>query len=447
MIIPDGILNILNKLEENGYEAYIVGGAVRDHIMGRPVHDYDITTSALPDDTERLFSDSIVASIGKKFGTVTVLCDGNFTAEVTTFRCENGYCDGRHPDTVTYAKTVQEDLSRRDFTMNAIAYSPKRGYVDPFGGMNDISEKTVRCVGNAEERFEEDRLRVLRAVRFSSQLDFSLAKDTDTAVRKYADKIYSVSAERIFSELCKLLCGDGVKRVLMEYREVMTCVVPCLQRIDGYDQNNYNHCFELYEHTANCVSYVDAELHLRLAALLHDTGKPACRTTDKDGVSHFKGHPEASRAIAYATLKALKAPAKLCEEICTIIRYHDERIKPERVRIKKLLSKLGEKTFFDLLKLQKADILSQNPKFYSRLENQNRVYDMAREIIKEGTALTVKDLKISGDDIVALGVNPGKEVGEILSGALDMVVNEILRNDREMLLEYVETVINKEKEE
>lgn len=446
LFIPDGILNILNKFEENGFEAYVVGGAVRDHIMDRCVHDYDITTSALPDETEKLFGDQVVASIGKKFGTVTVLCDGNYTAEITTFRSEGAYCDGRHPDEVTFAKTVQEDLSRRDFTMNAIAYSPTKGYVDPFDGINDIRSKTIRCVGAPCERFEEDRLRVLRAVRFASQLDFVLDEETDSAVRRYADKICDVSPERIFSELCKLLCGDGVKRVMMTYRDVMTNAVPCLQRIDGYDQNNQNHCFELYEHTANCVSYVENVTCLKLAALLHDTGKPACRTTDKDGVSHYRGHPEASRAIAYATLRALKVPNNLCEEVCILVRHHDERIKPESVRIKKLLSLLGEKMFFNLLKLQKADILSQSPKFYYRLENQNRVYDMACEILKEGTALTVKDLKISGDDVIALGVKPGRQVGEILSGALDMVVNEVLRNDREMLLEYVETVVNKKKE-
>lgn len=443
MFLPDGIARIIKKLNDNGFEAYVVGGAVRDYIMGRKVNDYDITTSAAADETERIFKDDVVATMGKKFGTVTVVYDGKMSAEITTFRSETGYADGRHPDEVTYARTLQEDLARRDFTMNAVAYGVRSGFIDPFGGIEDINARCVKCVGEPDARFEEDRLRVLRAVRFSSQLDFHIDEQTEKAVFAYADKLDGLSSERVFSEVCRLLCGEGAKRVLMDYRPVMTAVVPCLQRIDGYDQNNFNHCFELYEHTANCVSYVEPELHLRLAALLHDTGKPLCRTTDKDGVSHYRGHPDASEAIAYATLRALKASNKLCESVCKLVKYHDVRIKPERVRIKKLLSQLGEEFFFDLLKLQKADILSQNPKFYYRLENQNRVYDMACEIVKEGTALTVRDLKINGGDIVSLGVKPGKQVGKILNDALDMVVSEKLRNDREMLLEYAETVMRK----
>lgn len=446
MFIPEGIARILQKLEDNGYEAYVVGGAVRDDIMGRKVNDYDITTSAPADETERIFKDETVATLGKKFGTVTVIFDGNMSAEVTTFRSETGYADGRHPDDVAYAETIEEDLSRRDFTMNAIAYSKKTGYIDPFGGIGDINAKTIKCVGTPERRFNEDRLRVLRAVRFSSQLDFELEEETEKAVHAFSDKLDGLSCERVFSEICRLLCGDGVKRVLMQYRDVITSAVPCLQRIDGYDQNNYNHCFELYEHTANCVSYVASELHLRLAALLHDTGKPLKRTTDNDGVSHYKGHPDASEAIAFATLKALKAPNKLCDSVCKLVKYHDERLKPERIRIKKFLSKHGDEFFFDLLKLQKADILSQNPKFYYRLENQNRVYELACSIVKEGTALAVKDLMINGDDVVSLGVKPGKTVGEILSGVLDAVVSEKIRNDREMLIEYAQALIYKKGE-
>ena len=446
MFVPEGIARILKRLEDNGFEAYIVGGAVRDFIMGREINDYDITTSAPADETERIFKDETVATLGKKFGTVTVVLDKDMSAEITTFRSESGYADGRHPDAVAYAKTIEEDLARRDFTMNAIAYSKKTGYIDPFGGIGDINAKVIKCVGTPERRFNEDRLRVLRAVRFSSQLDFELEEETKKAVHAFSDKLDGLSYERVFSEICRLLCGDGVKRVLMQYRDVMTSAVPCLQRIDGYDQNNYNHCFELYEHTANCVSYVSPELHLRLAALLHDTGKPLKRTTDNDGVSHYKGHPDASEAIAFATLKALKAPSKLCESVCKLVKYHDERLKPERIRIKKFLSKHGEEFFFDLLKLQKADILSQNPKFYYRLENQNRVYELACSIVKEGTALAAKDLMINGDDVVSLGVKPGKAVGEILSGALDAVVSEKIRNDREMLIEYAQTLIYKKGE-
>ena len=442
MNIPNGVKNILNTLNASGESAYIVGGAVRNSIMGRTVNDYDVTTSALPDKIEDIFSDFSTVNVGKSFGTVVVYVEGT-AVEVTTHRKESGYSDGRHPDGVLYTESIHEDLARRDFTMNAIAYSENGGYIDPFGGISDIKKRTVRCVGNAEERFNEDRLRVLRAIRFSSELGFELHEDTAKAVHAYANKLDGLSKERISAELCRLLCGENVKQTLTEYSDVIISAIPALERIYKYDQGNPYHIFDLYEHTVNCVSYIEPALHLRLAALFHDIGKPLCKSVDTEGIFHYKGHPAVSEAISYSVLKGLRLPTKLCQTVCTLIKYHDERISPDSVRIKRLMSKMGADMFFDLLKLQKADILSQNPKFYSRLESLNEVYRQANEIVKTGTALNVKDLKINGNDIVALGVRPGRQVGEILNALLDGVVSNKLYNDKDMLIEKAEEIIRR----
>lgn len=433
---------MLDTLNENGYAAYIVGGAVRNTIIGREIHDYDITTSALPDEIERIFSSFTTASVGKSFGTVIVYSDDT-AVEVTTHRKESEYSDGRHPDSVIYTDDVQQDLARRDFTMNAIAYSDKTGYVDPFGGISDINKRTVRCVGEPGKRFDEDRLRVLRAVRFSSELGFRLHEDTAYAVHDYANRLDGLAKERISAELCRLLLGENAKQVLTEYSDVIISAIPALERIYNYEQNNPYHVYDLYEHTVNCISYIEPVLHLRLAALFHDIGKPLRKTTDKDGVCHYKGHPAVSEAIAYSVLKGLKLPNKLCNTVCTLIKHHDEKIAPDSIRIKRLMSTLGVDMFFDLLKLQKADILSQNPKYYSRLEALNEVYKQANEILKTSTALNVKDLKINGDDMIALGVPRGKRIGEILNELLELVVSNKLYNDREMLIERAEEIIRK----
>ncbi len=440
MNIPRGVSRIIDILNKNGYSAYVVGGAVRDAIMGRAANDYDVTTSAMPQEIERIFSDLTTTGVGKSFGTVVVY-DGDISVEVTTFRKESTYSDGRHPDEVLYAHTVEEDLVRRDFTMNAIAYNAKEGFIDPCGGIHDINNRIIRCVGDAKTRFTEDKLRVLRAVRFFSQLGFEVEEKTNDAIHSLANDLGGLSKERITAEICKLLCGENVKRALMDYRDIVCNVVPALGIINGYDQNNPHHCFELYEHTVNCVSYIENDLHLRLTALFHDTGKPLCRTIDSEGIYHFKGHPAVSESITSAALKEMRLPTKLCEKICLLIKYHDERMKPERVMIKRMLSKLGSEAFFDLLKMQRVDILSQNPKFYYRLENQNRIYQLAKEIIEEGTALNTKDLKINGDDIISLGIKPGKQVGDILNSVLNAVVEERVENEKESLLNYVKRII------
>ncbi len=440
--IPDSILMLLEKLNSAGYAAYIVGGAVRDGIMNRPCSDYDITTSALPEQIKEVFADFKTFDTGIKHGTVTVLT-GEYSVEVTAFRCEGAYSDGRHPDSVSFTDDVTEDLKRRDFTVNAIAYNPKTGYVDPFGGMEDIRKKIIRCVGRPEMRFGEDKLRILRAVRFSSVLGFDIDSETSKAIKASAGEISSVSAERVFSELCKLICGKNAKRCLYEYRELLFEIIPELKAQYGFDQNNTNHSLTLFEHTLAVLGYTEPTAHMRFTALLHDAGKPETATLDENGVSHYYGHPDVSEKIARNVLSRLKASKEFTEHVCILIKYHDTRFKSERPAVRRFIGKLGEEKFFELMALKKADTMSQSPRYRYRLDSLDSIEECARKVIAEGDVLTVKDLKISGDDILAAGVAPGKAVGEMLSELLDRVINDSLKNDKESLLAYVDTVLNK----
>ncbi len=432
--IPDDISELLKRLEYSGHEAYIVGGAVRDGIMGRECNDYDITTSADPYQIKQVFSHMRTVDTGIKHGTVTVLT-GSHSVEVTVFRCEGSYSDGRHPDSVTFSKSIKEDLQRRDFTINAIAYSPQRGFVDLYGGICDIEKRIVRCVGDPEKRFAEDKLRILRAVRFSSVLDFDIARETSSAIKKMATEISVVSKERIFSELCKLLCGTRAKQCLSEYRELLFAVIPELKIQDGYDQNNPNHCHTLFEHTLNVLDNAEADPTIRFAALLHDTGKPESMTTDKKGISHFYGHPELSENTARKVLRDLKASSEFSKQVCTLVKYHDVRFTEKGSAVKKYLGLLGSEMFFRLLRLQMADVKGQAPECIFRLENLNRVAEHAERIIESGEALTVKDLKINGNDLINAGIKPGKAVGKTLEHLLKQVQENKIFNEKDILIQ------------
>ena len=291
-VLPAQVNTALARLHDAGYEAYIVGGCVRDRIMGREPKDYDITTSALPEQTAAVFAGERIIETGMKHGTVTVLLDGE-PLEITTFRIDGTYSDSRHPDAVTFTPSLREDLARRDFTMNAMAYSSETGLVDPFGGQADIAAKYIRCVGDPDLRFREDALRILRALRFSSVLGFPIEPETDGAARYLCLLLKKISAERVFSELKQLLCGPDVRRVLLDYAGVLGAVLPEILPMQGFDQRNPHHCYDILEHTAAAVEAMPPEPALRLAALLHDVGKPECFFTDEDGVGHFYGHPKA----------------------------------------------------------------------------------------------------------------------------------------------------------
>ncbi len=439
--IPKDISELLNKLEDSGYEAYIVGGAVRDAIMNRPCHDYDITTSAAPEVTKQIFSQLKTVDTGIKHGTVTVLTGAN-AVEITVFRCEGSYSDGRHPDIITFTDDVTEDLKRRDFTVNAIAYSEKRGFVDPFGGISDIENKIIRCVGDPEKRFTEDKLRLLRAVRFSSVLDFDIEHRTSNILKNMSGKINTVSAERIFSELCKLICGIGAKKCLSEYSELLFSIIPELRAQDGFDQNNPNHCHTLFKHTLTALENTPAVAEIRLAALLHDIGKPETMTVDEKGISHFHGHPEHSENIARSVLTRLKTGTEFKEHVCSLVKYHDVRFSDSKSLIRKYLGILGKDIFSQLLELQKADIKAQAPGYFYRLDDLDKVISISRQIIADGDALKIKDLAVNGDDLKKMGILPGKKMGEILSLLLDMVLNEDVINEKQALLRQVQLILD-----
>lgn len=437
MHIPFEIAFVLDRLTEKGHQAYLVGGAVRDRIMQRPNSDYDITSSASPDEVKAAFPEYTVLETGIRHGTVTVLM-GDYPVEITAFRSESGYSDGRHPDKVTFVKSLKEDLGRRDFTVNAIAYNKKTGYHDPYGGIADINSRLIRCVGDPEERFNEDHLRILRAARFASTLGFAVEKETAIAMHKGCESVATVAKERIFSELCKLLCGENVKSVLTEFSDLIFTIIPELKWEYGFDQNNPNHCFTLYEHTVNTVSYVEPKLHLRLAMLLHDIAKPMCETRDEYGISHYKGHPEAGVTVAQTVLKRLKAPTALINTVCTLIRYHDIRYKAtDRVAVKRLIGKVGIKTVRDILKLRKADTLSQSPRYYYRLDGLNKLSELVNELEGMDAAFTVRDLALSGRDIIALGVREGPQVGKILNETLEDVISDKVENEKFILISHI----------
>ncbi len=432
--LPDEIDLVLDMLDRAGYDAYLVGGAVRDMIMGKPAHDYDITTSSTPSETEEVFSGFRVIETGIKHGTVTVLVNG-VPVEITTFRCESVYTDGRHPDSVSFSRDVRDDLCRRDLTVNAVAYSKKKGIVDLFGGVSDIEKRIIRCVGSPDERFAEDHLRLLRAMRFSSVLGFEIEEETKNAIHRNRKYIQTVSHERVFAELCKLVCGDNAKAVLHEYSDVIFLLIPELAVQKGCEKEyGDGGGFDLYEHTVNCLSYTEPLLHLRLAALLHDTVKPS--GADGEDISRIK------ETIAKNVLTRLRCSTALSDTVCRIIRYNDVEIDcADKVGLKRLASKTGIKTLKDVIKLKRADVLSEDPRYYYRLTALNAAYDAICEIEDSGTALNVRDLAIGGDDIMALGVPRGKIVGELLKYALDGVITDRVKNEKAAMCEYVKEKI------
>lgn len=441
MELPFQIAEILERLERSGYDAFVVGGCVRDALMGNQPHDYDITTSALPNETERVFAGCRVIETGIKHGTVTVLYKGQ-SIEITTFRIDGEYADGRHPDSVTFSRSIEDDLSRRDFTMNGIAYNPKVGLVDPFGGENDIKSHIIRCIGDPELRFSEDALRILRALRFSSVLGFTIEERTAETIASHRSDLHKVSAERIFSELKRLLCGKDIKRVMLEYPKVFSEILPPLAEQVGYDQGSRYHDSTLYEHTARAVAAAPAEPALRLAMLFHDTGKPRCRTVGEDSECHYYGHAGISTELADGLLRMLKCDNILRERVCAIIKYHDTPVDPSRRIVRRRLSQYGTELFRDIMYAQIADGTAQSELGRTRVENARKCLGIAEKIIAEQPCLTLKALAVSGKDLRGI-VPPSPLMGEILSELLGEVVGEKLPNEKNALLERAKELFNR----
>lgn len=422
-------------LENKGFEAFLVGGIVRDSIMGRDCHDADVTTNARPEEVKAVFQDYRVIETGLKHGTVTVIID-KVPIEITTYRTEQGYSDSRHPDKVMFANDIIDDLSRRDFTMNSIAYNPDRGYVDPFGGKNDIENKLIKCVGVAEKRFDEDALRVLRAVRFSSELGFSIEKETSEAALQLKNKLNLLSKERIASELLRLLCGKDVKRVLLDYVDILSEIFPNLKKMQGFNQCNFHHCFDILEHTATVVENIRPEPYMRLAALLHDYGKPECFSVSADGVGHFYSHASIGAELALSRMKELKLENNTIDKVHKLIRIHDSPIEADEPTIKRKLNKYGEQTLRDLIELQRADNFGQSEDFRFRQKHFDELESILNNVLKKNECFSVKSLAVNGNDMKSLGFI-GKEIGDALNILVDAVIDNKVENVKEKLVNYI----------
>lgn len=434
--LPKGVRFILSRLREKGYEAYIVGGSVRDSLLMKTPRDYDVTTSALPDAVKEIFHDCKTVDTGILHGTVTVLSDGK-PFEVTTYRVDGDYSDLRHPRSVSFTRSLREDAARRDFTVNAMAYSDEDGVIDFFGGREDLKNRLIRAVGDPDTRFHEDALRILRALRFAATLDFTVEEKTAAAVKRNKALLSRISAERVREELCRLVRGKAAYRILSEFREVIGEVIPELTLQFDFCQHTPHHIYDLYEHTIHTVDAAENTAVIRMAALLHDIGKPSCFFRDENGVGHFYGHEEVSASLADKRLRALRFDNKTRERIVLLIRKHGVMLPTTERSQKRLLSSLGEEAFFELLSLKRADNAALAPMHADRLKEIDALEASAREILSHKPCLTLSALSVGGDDLIALGVPRGRRIGELLSAALSAVIDGRVENEREALIAFV----------
>ena len=425
----------LELLRAAGHEAWLVGGCVRDLLMGDTPHDWDITTSALPEETKAVFSGFKTIDTGLKHGTVTVLIDGA-PLELTTYRVDGEYSDNRHPGQVSFTRSLGEDLLRRDFTMNAVVYDPAVGIADPYGGRADISLGLIRCVGEPEKRFREDGLRILRALRFSAVLGFEIEKSTAAAVHGERELLKNISAERVREELTKLLCGKNAGAVLRQYADVLAVPVPEITPMAGFEQHNVHHCFDVWEHTIAAVESAPPEPVLRWAALLHDVGKPGTFSLDEEGVGHFYGHAPRSAEIADEIMSRLRFDNGSRERIVALVRHHDGPLEADAKFIRRRLNKLGEQGFFELLALCRADNMAQAPEYRYRQRHYDQVEAIARDILAGDSCFTLKDLAVNGRDLMALGYK-GRDIGRALDMLLEAVMDERAENEKAALLEWL----------
>ena len=432
MKLPSYVLECLNALEIAGYPAYAVGGCVRDACLGLQPHDYDICTAATPQQTETIFAGKRLVLAGEKHGTVGVVTAGG-VVEITTFRTEGAYRDNRHPDWVKFVDSVESDLSRRDYTVNAMAYSPTRGFADPFGGRGDLEAKVLRAVGDPVNRFQEDSLRILRGVRFAVKYGLSVDPATESAMESQAHLMDNLAEERIFDELCKLLPLVSAED-LCRFAPILGAVIPELQPMIGFDQHSPHHAYDLFTHTAHVTAGVSADLTLRWAALLHDTGKVAAFTRDESGRGHFYGHAQKSAEIADEVLRRLKAPTALREQAVLLIGQHMTSLTPDKKLLRRRVSRLGWDTLDALLSLQEADMGGKGTGITEEGDVFPEIRAVLAEIRAENACLTVKDLAVNGNDLLALGYR-GKAIGETLNALLEGVLDETLPNERAALLD------------
>ena len=432
MFLPQPVLQCIQRLNAAGFDAYAVGGCVRDALLGRTPNDYDLTAQATPEQICRIFADHDLVRAGEKHGTIGVIIDRN-VYEITTFRTEGGYTDSRHPDWVKFVPTVEEDLARRDFTVNAMAYSPQRGYVDPWGGQEDLKNGILRAVGDPAARFSEDALRILRGVRFAVRFRLEPDIATRSAMEKLAPSMELLARERVFDELCKLLPVVSAAD-LLRFRFLLGQVIPELISTFDFQQHSPHHIYDVFTHTAHVVEAAPADLVLRWAALLHDTGKPQAFHQDEDGRGHFPSHAKYSAQIAEAVLTRLKAPTALRERVVLLIAQHMTPLVPDKRLLRRRLSQHGEETVRQMLILQKADFSSKGTGTAQEAAVFDQIEACLQELLAEDACLQIKDLAVKGNDLIALGFPAGPQLGKCLQHLLDQVLDENLTNEKYILL-------------
>lgn len=449
--IPKRVQKLLDMLENAGFEAYIVGGCVRDSLMGFQPHDFDVTTSAFPEETKRVFARMKVIETGIKHGTVTVLSEG-CPVEITTYRVDGEYLDSRRPESVSFTRSLKEDIARRDFTMNGIAYSPKRGFFDNYGGAEDISRGLIRCIGDPEKRFREDALRILRGLRFAASLGFEIEENTAQAMLDCRDLLKNISAERIFTELSGLLTGRNsdrnIRRITSRFRDIFAVIIPELRDCFDFEQHSKYHFLDVYEHSimaaenaARITKGQENQLALTLAMLLHDIGKPQCFTRGENGEGHFYGHAKLSAEIADEVLRRLKCSNTLRERVFTIVKYHDMQMMNSERLIRRHLAKFGEQTYCDIALAHAADDLAKHSPYRGRSDSYFDIIDNIHRIAAE-SCFTMKSLAVDGKALSGI-VKPSPEMGRVLKHLLSGVVDGKFPNEREFLLQEAKKYIAK----
>ena len=442
--IPRPLLEIMEKLEAAGYETVAVGGCVRDCLLGKQPHDWDMATAATPEEMKQVLSGYRLLETGLRHGTLTVLHGGE-QVEITAFRRETGYADGRHPDSVEYTRSLREDLARRDFTINAMAWSAKTGLVDCFGGQEDLKNRVIRCVGDPERRFSEDALRIARAMRFSSVLGFSVEPETARAMLALRERLSLVAVERIWQEWKTLLCAPYAAHVLRDFAPAAFQMIPQLEPCRDQRQYNPHHFGTVWEHTLAALEGAKPELPVRLAVLLHDVAKPRCFSRDEKGVGHFYGHAAVCTQMDDEICRNLRLDNGLRERVTELVRYHDGPIAGNEKLLRRRLRQLGEEAFFQLLEVQKADTRGLAEPYRSqRLPLLEETGELARKILSEGACFSMKQLAVSGKDLMAAGMKPGPELGRVLNRLLEGVSEGELDNNLEDLLNFAQQIRVKE---
>ncbi len=435
--IPEGAALVLRKLREAGYEAYVVGGCVRDSLLRRVPDDWDITTSARPEEVKGVFHRTV--DTGIQHGTVTVMV-GKEAYEVTTYRVDGDYADGRHPTSVTFTPSLLEDLKRRDFTINAMAYCPEKGLVDEFDGESDLQKGIIRAVGDPVQRFTEDALRMMRAVRFAAQLNAEIEENTAAAIRQLAPNLRLVSAERIRTELEKLVVSAHPEKLSDAYQlGLMDVFLPELSECMGCVQNNPHHCYTVGEHILHSIMAARRDRILRLTMLLHDVGKPAVKTTDEGGIDHFYAHDLKSAELADEILRRLKYDNDTRKRVTTLVAWHDRQLGESINKVRRNVARLGPELFPLLLEVKRADVAAQAD--YQREEKCRKIDEwerIYREILKAEECLCIRDLAVGGKDLIETGIRPGQQMGQILQNMLEEVLENPSHNTREWLLDHLE---------